>query len=605
MKTSRRQRPKPVEPVLPASRPSSDLWIFLFLMAAVFAAYWQTLHFDFVDYDDPAYVTQNVYVNAGITWHGIAWAFTHSLAGNWFPLTCISHMLDCQFFGLDAGLHHLTNVCFHVLATLLLFAVLRRITLARWPSAMVAALFALHPLHVESVAWIAERKDVLSAFFWMMTLWAYAKYVARPGWARYALTLLMFALGLMAKPMVVTLPLVLILLDYWPFARGFRILEKLPFLGLSAVASVVTYVVHKNVAAVVSLESLPIGPRIRNALVSYVIYIGKTFWPTRLAVFYPYPSGSLVWPALFAGLGMAAVTAAAIRAARERPSFIVGWLWYLVTLLPVIGLVQAGQQARADRYMYIPMIGLSIALVWGAWEIVQFWPRSGAVLAVGILSVFAIMTRSQAGYWQDGVSLFQHAVDVTKDNYVARFNLAGSLGLRGENAEAAEQLAEAVRIRPNSAMAHAGLGRLLAKLGRTEEALAQLHTAVVLQPGDANVHYQIGILLGTAGRTDEAAAELSDSVRLDPGYADAHRNLGISLAMLGRVPEAADEFAAAVRLKPDDASTRFDLGMALANLGRSREAIAQLSEAIRINPNYAEARAALDEAMAAEQGQRK
>jgi len=605
-----RRRAKRDEPVLKAQTPSRDrdYWIFPLLAAAIFAAYWQVLHFGFVIYDDPAYVAENVNISPGFTWHGVVWAFTHSLAGNWFPLTCLSHMLDCQLFGLDPGRQHLTNVCFHVLASLLLFAVLRRITSATWPSAMVAALFALHPLHVESVAWIAERKDVLSAFLWMVTLAAYARYVARPGPARYALTLAAFGLGLMAKPMLVTLPLVLILLDYWPFARGFRILEKLPFLALAAAASVVTYRVHEGAAAVVSLESLPFGPRLANSLVSYATYIGKMFWPTRLAVFYPYPSGSLLWPAIFAGLGITAVTAIAMWQARKRPYLIVGWLWYLVTLAPVIGIVQAGQQARADRYMYIPMIGLAISLAWAAAEIFPYWPRlksAIAVGAVGVCAVCAVLTWFQVTYWRDSVSLFQHAVDVTTDNYIARFNLAGSLGVRGEEGEAIEQLAAAVRIRPNSAPAHAGLGRLLAKQGRKDEALAHLRTAALLQPGNADTHYRIGLLLAAAGRTDEAATEFAAAVRLDPNHADAHRNLGICLAMADRLPQAAEEFGAAVRLNPDDGNARFNLGVSLANLGRTTEAIAQLSEAVRINPDSADARAALDAAMSAEQASRK
>lgn len=602
VKTSRRQRFKREEPVLQAPRPLSDLWVLLALTAATFLAYWQTLQYGFITFDDPTDVTQNIEVNAGFTWHGIAWAFTHSLGGNWFPLTWLSHMLDCQLFGLEGGLHHFTNLCLHILATLLLYTVLRRITSARWPSAMAAAVFALHPLHVESVAWIAERKDVLSAFFWMVTLWGYARYVARPEPVRYALTLLAFCLGLMAKPMVVTLPLVLILLDYWPFKRGHHILEKLPFLALSAAASVVTYVVHQDAAAVISLESLPIGTRIENALVSYAVYIGKMFWPTRLAVFYPYPSGSLLWPAILAGIGIAAVTLAAILAARKRPYLIVGWLWYLVTLAPVIGLIQTGQQARADRYMYIPMIGLSIALIWGAVEILQPWPRFAAALGAGVAAACVVLTWSQVRYWQDDVSLYQHAIDVTTDNYTARFNLASSLDALGDDDGAAKQLAEAVRIRPNAAVAHVQLSQYLNKQGRTDEALAHLHTAEALKPGDADIHYRIGLLLGVAGRTEESAAELSDSVRLDPAHFDAHRNLGISLAILGKLPQAADEFRAAVRIKPDDASARFNLGMALANLGRAREAIAQFSEAVRIKPDYAEARAALDQAMAEERG---
>jgi len=317
----------------------------------------------------------------------------------------------------------------------------------------VAALFALHPLHVESVAWIAERKDVLSALFWMLTLGAYARYVARPGPARYACTLLAFGLGLMAKPMLVTLPLVLLLLDYWPFARGFRIREKLPFLALSAAASVVTYMAHAQAKAVVSLETIPLGMRVENALISCAAYIGQMFWPSGLAVFYPYPSGRHVWQAALAGAGIAAVTAVAIRMARKRPYLIVGWLWFLVTLAPVIGLIQAGQQSRADRYMYIPMIGLSIALVWGAAELLQARPQAQMALAGAVCLACAALTWTQVGYWEDGVKLFQRAVDVTGDNYVARFNLAHELREQGDDAGAVRQLEEAVRIRPDSGLA--------------------------------------------------------------------------------------------------------------------------------------------------------
>jgi tetratricopeptide (TPR) repeat protein len=582
-----------------------DLWICALLTVAVFAAYGAVLRFGFVNYDDPVYIADNPYVRGGITWSGIVWAFSHSFAGNWFPLTWISHMLDCQLFGLDAGAHHFTNLAMHAASTLLLFAVLRRITQARWPSAMVAALFALHPLHVESVAWIAERKDVLSALFWMLTLWAYARYVARPEPARYAWTLVAFALGLMAKPMLVTLPLVLILLDYWPFARGFRIREKLPFLALSAAVSAVAYAAHAQAKAVVSLEAIPLGMRAENALVQYAAYIGKMFWPSGLAVFYPYPTGSLAWPAALAAMGIAAVTAAAISTARKRPYLIVGWLWYLVTLAPVIGLVQAGQQARADRYMYIPMIGLSMALVWGAAELLRAWPQTQVVLAVTVCAACAAATWSQVGYWEDGVKLFQRAVDVTGDNYVARFNLAHELREHGDDAGAIRQLEEAVRIRPDSGLAHDELGQLLGKQGRLDEALAQLRAAEVSLPDDAALHFRIGILLASAGHPEQAAGELSQAIRVDPRNADAHRNLGITLAMIDRLPEAVAEFRTAVSLKPDDANARFDLATALANLGQTHEAIEQLSEAVRLKPDFSEARAALDDAMAAERAQRK
>jgi tetratricopeptide (TPR) repeat protein len=581
---------------------SGDLWIYALLTAAIFAAYGAVLRFGFVNYDDPVYIATNPNVRDGITWSGVVWAFTHSFDGNWFPLTWISHMLDCQLFGLNAGAHHFTNLAIHAAATLLLFAVLRRITRARWASAMVAALFALHPLHVESVAWIAERKDVLGALFWMLTLWAYARYVARPERSRYVWTLVAFAMGLMAKPMLVTLPLVLILLDYWPFARGLRIREKLPFLALSLAASVVTYAAHAQAKAVVSLDTIPPGMRVGNALVSYAAYIGKAFWPSGLAIFYPYPKNSFLWPATLAGIGLAAVTAAAIAAARKRPYLTVGWLWYLVTLVPVIGLIQAGLQARADRYMYIPMIGLSIALVWGGADLLRAWPQTRVVLAVEICAGCALVTWRQVAYWEDGVKLFQRAVDVTGDNYVARVNLAHALREHGDEAGAIRQLQEALRIQPDSGLAHDGLGELLGKQGRWDEALTQLRLAEVSLPDDAALHYRIGLLLGTAGRADQAAAELSQAIRLDPRNADAHRNLGISLAMMDRLPEAAAEFRAAVELNPDDANARFNFGVALANLGQTHEAIAQLSEAVRLNPGLAEARAALDGAVAAERG---
>jgi Tfp pilus assembly protein PilF len=573
-----------------------DLRIYALLTVGIFVAYGAVLRFGFVNYDDPVYIAANPYVRDGLTWSGVVWAFTHSFAGNWFPLTWISHMLDCQFFGLDAGAHHFTNLAIHTAATLLLFAVLRRITEARWPSAFVAALFALHPLHVESVAWIAERKDVLSAFFWMVTLWCYARYVARPGAARYAWTLVAFALGLMAKPMLVTLPLVLMLLDYWPFARGWRVREKLPFLALSAAVSAVTYAAHVQGKAVVSFARIPLGLRVENTLVSYAVYIGKMFWPSRLAVFYPYPAGSLMMPAMLAGIGLAAITAAAIWAGRQRPYLITGWLWYLVTLAPVIGLIQAGQQARTDRYMYIPMVGLAIVLAWGGAELLQAWPRARIALAVTACAACALVTFFQVGYWEDGVKLFQHAIDVTGDNYVARFNLAHDLRERGDVAGAIRQLEAAVRIQPDSGLAHDELGQLLGKQGRLDDALAQFRQAEASLPDDAALHYRIGILLGTAGHPEQAADELSQAARLDPANAEVHRNLGVSLAMMDRLPEAVAELRTAVNLKPDDAQARFNLALAFLNLGQKREAIEQLEEAVRLNPNFAEARAALAEA---------
>ncbi len=551
--------------------PPSDLWIYLLLAAAVFLTYSQVRHFEFVTFDDPEYVTANPHVQAGLSLAGAAWAFTSSAAGSWFPLTWLSHMLDCDLFGLASGWHHFTNVWIHALSTLLWFALLKRITAARWKSALVAFLFGLHPLHVESVAWVCERKDVLSALFWVLTLWAYAGYVGRPGGSRgrYLLTLFLFCLGLMAKPMLVTLPIVLLLLDRWPFRRGLRILEKLPFFAASIAVSLVTYLVHQKGGALASFEVVPLAARFENALVSYAVYIFKMVWPINLAVFYPYSQASLVAPAAAAGIALAAITVLVIRLFPRWPYLTVGWLWYLVTLVPVIGLVQAGAQARADRFTYIPMIGVSIALVWGASDALAAWPRIRLALAAVVCSACLVLTWLQVGYWRDSISLYQHAIDVTTDNYVARFNLASVLEARGSPAEAVAQLRETVRIRPYFASAHAELGQLLAQQGQPAEALGELQAAVTLKPDSAEAHFRLGSVLGTLGRAADAAAEFSQTVRLQPDNADAHYNLAIALAQQDKLPEAVREFTATVRLRPDDIEARQALEEAISLERRS------------------------------------
>jgi Flp pilus assembly protein TadD len=575
--------------------PGSDLWIYLLLAVAVLAAYSPVLHFDFVSYDDPDYVTANPHVQAGLTWAGVAWAFRSSFAGNWFPLTWLSHMLDSTLFGPDSGWHHFTNVWIHALSTLLWFAVLKRLTGARWRSALVAFLFALHPLHVESVAWVAERKDVLSGLFWVLTLWSYTAYTARPGRARYGLTLLLFCLGLMAKPMIVTLPLVLLLLDRWPLRRGTRILEKVPFFAASIAVSVVTVLVHKEVGATASFALIPAIVRFENSLVSYVAYILQMLWPVDLAVFYPYPLRSLVVPAAIAGIALAAVTVLSIREFPRRPYLAVGWLWYLITLLPVIGLIQVGAQARADRYTYIPMIGLAIAMVWGVSEAFERWPRIQMALAAGVCLACLMLTWVQVQYWRDSIALYQHAIDATSGNYVARFNLASDLEKRGDLAGAVAQMRETVRIRPRFALAHSELGQLLARSGQQEEALPELRTAVNLRPDDAEAYIRLGSVLGALGRNDEAAAAFSEGIRLQPENGDGHYNFGIALAQAGKLHDAAREFRATVNLRPADAEARFNLGIALARLGHTDEAALQFSEAVRIKPDFTEARQALDD----------
>jgi Flp pilus assembly protein TadD len=591
-----RNAPNAKRRTLPDTRgPGSDLWIYLLLAVAVLAVYGQVLHFDFVSYDDPDYVRANPHVQAGLTWAGVAWAFRTSFAGNWFPLTWLSHMLDSTLFGLDSGWHHFTNVWIHVLSTLLWFAVLKRLTGARSRSALVAFLFALHPLHVESVAWVAERKDVLSGLFWVLTLWSYTAYTARPGFVRYRLTLLLFCLGLMAKPMIVTLPLVLLLLDRWPLRRGTRILEKVPFFAASIAVSVVTVLVHEEVGATASFSLIPAVVRFENSLVSYVAYILQMLWPVDLAVFYPYPLGSLVVPAVIAGIALAAVTVLAIRESPRRPYLAVGWLWYLITLLPVIGLIQVGAQARADRYTYVPMIGLAIAMVWGISEALERWPRTRMAMAAAVCLACLTLTWVQVRCWRDSIALYQHAIDATSGNYVARFNLASVLEKRGDLAGAVAQMRETVRIRPRFALAHSELGQLLARSGQPEEALPELRTAVSLRPDLAEAYIRLGSVLGALGRNDQAAVAFSEGIRLQPENGDAHYNFGIALAQAGKLQDAAREFRATVKLRPADAEARFNLGIALARLGQTDEAIVQFSEARRLKPDFTEARQALED----------
>ena len=408
----------------------------------IFAAYAQVHTHDFVSYDDPIYVTENPEVQAGLTSAGLVWALTTFRDSNWFPLTWLSHMLDVELFGLDSGWHHLTNVLLHALSAVVLFVALRHMTGARWPSVLVALLFGLHPLHVESVAWIAERKDVLSGLFWMLTLWAYAGYTTRPTRIRYSLSLLLFCLGLMTKQMLVTLPLVLVLLDIWPLCRGVRLLEKLPFFAASFAASIVAFVAHQQGGAVASFEIVPLATRVENALITYAVYILQAIWPAHLAVFYPYPLKPILVPAIFAAIVLVGITTLAIREFYRRPYLTVGWLWYLSTLLPVIGLVQTGSQARADRYTYIPLIGLSVAVVWGLSEALAPWPRFRVVLAAATVVAFAAFTAWQLRYWRDSVVLYQHAIDVVPENYLAHFNLAAVLESRGRTSDAVTQLRE-------------------------------------------------------------------------------------------------------------------------------------------------------------------
>jgi len=614
-------------------------WIYPVLFLATFVVYGQVRRFDFVDFDDQDYITGNPHVRNGVTPEGIRWAFTSGESANWFPATRLSHMLDCQLFGLRSGRHHLVNVLFHAVAALLLFAFLRRATGARWPGAFVAFLFALHPLHVESVAWVAERKDVLSALFWFLALWAYVRYAERPGWSRYALVLAAFGCGLMAKPMIVTLPFVLLLVDVWPLRRstgvapvpwGKLVAEKAPFFVLSAASAIATYLVQQGSGAMRELSAIPFGLRLENAVVSLAVYLAKTFWPAGLAVFYPYPRALAAWEVTLSALIIAAIVALVLRSFRAYPWLAAGWFWYLGTLVPVIGLVQVGAQARADRYMYVPMVGLSIMLAWGGAEVVRRFPRSKTPVAVlaGVVCVSsAMLTWLQVRYWENSESLFRHAVEVTEGNYLAHHNLAealaktrdglpqavshyeAALGIRpdyldahlhlalaltklpGRLPEAISQFEAALRIAPDSAVTHNDLGNALSKLpDRVPEAIAEYRAALRINPGYAEAHNNLGSALsGMPGRLPEAMSEYEAALRIAPDYAEAHNNLGIALSEAGRLPEAIPHLEAALRAAPDSAEAHSNLGIAYSQAGRLPEAIAQYETALTIAPDYAEA----------------
>jgi tetratricopeptide (TPR) repeat protein len=624
------------------SDPRGRRWIVgaaALIVLGVALVYAPVRDFAFVSFDDPEYVAKNPHVRPGLWWPGVVWAFTRAHSANWHPLTWLSHMADWSLFGAWAGGHHLTSVVLHAASAVVLLLALVRLTGAPWESAIAAAAFALHPLRVESVAWVSERKDVLATLAWVLAMLAYARYVAHPSLARYAAVAGAAVMGLLAKPMVVTLPAALLLLDAWPLGRlarepGRAVLEKIPLVVLSAAVAVVTYLVQSSAGAVTSVAQLPIGLRLANALLAYASYLVMTIWPARLAMFYPQTAGFDAVTLAAAALTLIAVTVVAWRARRSRPYLLVGWLWYLGTLVPVIGLVRAGDQAMADRFTYIPSIGLGFMGAWTAGALARRSPgarRAVTVAAAATLVAWGMVARAQVETWRDDRALYTHALAVTSGNHVAHGNLGLLLLDEGRVDEAIAHFQAAIAAHPEATKPHLNLGVGLATKGDHAGALAEYERAVRADPRYATARYNLGLELATAGRVDEAIAQYEEAIRLDPEYPLPHVSLGLVLADRGRIDEAiahyraaialdperyeaynnlavalerngaADEAIAAyregIRLRPDDARAHFNLGAVLLGQGRAAEAAAEYREVVRLVPSIPEGHAGLGDAL--------
>jgi protein O-mannosyl-transferase len=598
------------------------------LVLSTIAVYWPATSHDFVNYDDDLYVTDNTHVSSGLTWQNLQWAWSNPVAANWHPVTVLSHMLDCQAYGLRAAGHHSTNVLLHALNAALVFALLWQMTGARWSSLLVAALFAFHPLRVESVAWIAERKDVLSGCFGLLALIFYARYAqgrrqnaearmqkpAIPGTQRaahpalhtgtfYLLSLFFLALGLMSKPMLVTWPCVMLLLDYWPLRRfepstlssqpstALRLVrEKLPFFALAALASIMTFVVQQHGGAMKGAEKLPLDVRGGNALISYARYLGKLFWPSDLAVFYPHPGHWALLKVLLAGGLMLGVSVLLWMQRRRHPWLLIGWLWFVGTLIPVIGLVQVGKQAMADRYTYLPSLGVLVLVVWGACNLTRRWRYQALAFSVAACTAIVCclaLTRQQLEIWKDGEVLFRHALRATGSNYVAHKFLGDALDKKGQIDEAIGHYQLALRLNPDDALVYNNLGVAFDKKGQSEDAIRQYREIIRLEPERPFAHYNLGNALLRKGQTDEAIRQFQEALRLKPDYADAHNNLGNALGNQGQTAAAIEQYREAIRLRPEDGIVHNNLAAALDRQGQSDEAISQYQEAVRLSGDNA------------------
>ena len=544
--------------------------ICLALVAITFAVFGQTLGHDFVNYDDPVYVSENPQIQSGLNWQSMIWAFTHVHSHNWHPFTTMSHMLDWQLFGPKPGAHHLMNVLLHCANAVLLFLLLQRIAHSVWGSAFVAALFAIHPLHVESVAWISERKDVLSGLFFFLTLFAYIHYTRRPSVARYATMSILFGFGLLSKPMLVTLPVILLLLDYWPLKRfeGARasklLIEKIPLFVLSVASAIATLIAQRG--GIVQIAHLPLGWRAGNTLSVYLVYIWQMIWPANLATIYPHPGQLPIWETVSAGAALVLITFAVFFLRKRRAYLVTGWLWYLIMLLPVIGLIQVGSQAHADRYTYLPQIGLYLAITWTTIDLSKsFRYRREVLAAVAPIIVVAFAWRAwiQTSYWHDTEQLWNRTFAVTKQNDIAHFEF----------------------------------GEFLLKSHRLDEAIAQFETVLVNHPSDPDTNFEIGSAYMEKGDLDLAARHFEQTLKVEPKNPQVETNLGNVLLKSGRIDDAVNHYRNVVEREPSSALAHYNLAVGLHRLGQLPEAIAHYKAALTIDPKYPDAEYFLGQAL--------
>jgi protein O-mannosyl-transferase len=585
------------------------LLIALLLAAVTLILYWPVQTFDFV-YDDELYITDNRPVHDGLSMKGVKWSFTTFHAGNWHPLSWISHRADFEAYQLNAGGHHRTSALIHAASTVPLFLVLSSMTGTLWCSALAAALFAIHPLHVESVAWVAERKDVLSGFFWILTIGAYAYYVKHPTIRRYLLVMLSFVLGLLSKPMLVTFPFTLLLLDYWPLRRftdartAFDrwsgrdktsgrpvamglVVEKLPLFLMAAVSSVVTLVAQREVGAVWSIEKMPIAVRIANAAVSYLEYIRKMLWPVDLAVLYPHEGLLPAWKIVIALLFLVSISCIVVRKAREYPFLLVGWLWYLGTLVPVIGIIQVGSQSMADRYTYIPLVGLFIAISWGMKSIVERQPKWKHAIIVVILialSGLLFLARAQVGTWKNSLTLFGHALLVTEVNPVAHHNIGAFYLDQNDCQKAVPHFMKAIEMKENYADPYHGLGVCASRETPPAEAMYFFTKALGIDPRLTRALIDRGVFSMKQGKLDEAVEDFRQALRIDPAHEGALTNLGMLTILQGKPVEALPHLIEALRINPHSAQAHNNIGIALMNLGRIDEAVDHFRQAHALAP---------------------